>query len=199
MEPCLANLCVLLLQGFLAEGLQRTTAGLGSIIIDSQPLTVALLATLLLGESFTTASAAGLVLGVLGLILLELPQETVLSLPQQLAGGTSCCCCRLGAKASALKRCWLDRCDQSSVGMMAAMPAEVEVAAAMLGKPALTLMQRRCTLLQVWCSMVTCQQRGARRWPSLQSASGPRCGTAGRGGCCWQRRAWLSALSWCPG
>ena len=31
------------LQGFLAEGLQRTSAGLGSIIIDSQPLTVALL------------------------------------------------------------------------------------------------------------------------------------------------------------
>ena len=38
------------MQGFLAEGLQRTSAGLGSVIIDSQPLTVALLAALLLGE-----------------------------------------------------------------------------------------------------------------------------------------------------
>ncbi|KAK9800881.1 hypothetical protein WJX73_005112 [Symbiochloris irregularis] len=73
-------------QGFLAEGLQRTTAGLGSIIIDSQPLTVALLATLLLGENFTSASAAGLVLGILGLTLLEVPQEAVLSLPQQIVG-----------------------------------------------------------------------------------------------------------------
>ncbi|XP_039138652.1 WAT1-related protein At3g02690, chloroplastic isoform X2 [Dioscorea cayenensis subsp. rotundata] len=34
-------------QGFLAEGLQRTSAGLGSVIIDSQPLTVAILASLL--------------------------------------------------------------------------------------------------------------------------------------------------------
>ncbi|CAD5321880.1 unnamed protein product [Arabidopsis thaliana] len=38
-------------QGFLAQGLQRTSAGLGSVIIDSQPLTVAVLASFLFGES----------------------------------------------------------------------------------------------------------------------------------------------------
>lgn len=60
-------------QGFLAEGLERTSAGLGSVIIDSQPLTVAVLAALLFGESIGVVGAAGLVLGVVGLVLLELP------------------------------------------------------------------------------------------------------------------------------
>ncbi|XP_004500419.1 WAT1-related protein At3g02690, chloroplastic [Cicer arietinum] len=60
-------------QGFLAEGLQKTSAGLGSVIIDSQPLTVAVLAALLFGESIGIVGAAGLVLGVVGLVLLELP------------------------------------------------------------------------------------------------------------------------------
>ncbi|KAF7831198.1 WAT1-related protein [Senna tora] len=60
-------------QGFLAEGLQRTSAGLGSVIIDSQPLTVAVLAALLFGESIGIVGAAGLVFGVIGLVLLELP------------------------------------------------------------------------------------------------------------------------------
>ncbi|MCD9560088.1 hypothetical protein HAX54_018530 [Datura stramonium] len=60
-------------QGFLAEGLQRTSAGLGSVIIDSQPLTVAVLAALLFGESIGSVGAAGLVLGVIGLLLLEVP------------------------------------------------------------------------------------------------------------------------------
>ncbi|PIA35321.1 hypothetical protein AQUCO_03500013v1 [Aquilegia coerulea] len=60
-------------QGFLAQGLQRTSAGLGSVIIDSQPLTVAVLATLLFGESIGVVGVAGLVLGVVGLLLLEVP------------------------------------------------------------------------------------------------------------------------------
>ncbi|XP_022141445.1 WAT1-related protein At3g02690, chloroplastic [Momordica charantia] len=60
-------------QGFLAQGLQRTSAGLGSVIIDSQPLTVAVLAALLFGESISLIGAAGLLLGVLGLLLLEVP------------------------------------------------------------------------------------------------------------------------------
>ncbi|XP_031391676.1 WAT1-related protein At3g02690, chloroplastic [Punica granatum] len=60
-------------QGFLAQGLQRTSAGLGSVIIDSQPLTVAILAALLFGESIGVFGAAGLVLGVVGLLLLEVP------------------------------------------------------------------------------------------------------------------------------
>lgn len=43
------------------------------VIIDSQPLTVAVLAALLFGESIGVVGAAGLVLGVIGLVLLELP------------------------------------------------------------------------------------------------------------------------------
>ncbi|PRW56874.1 WAT1-related chloroplastic isoform X1 [Chlorella sorokiniana] len=53
-------------QGFLVEGLQRTSAGLGSVIIDSQPLTVALLASLLFGERLGVAGAAGLLLASSG-------------------------------------------------------------------------------------------------------------------------------------
>ncbi|GMH11281.1 hypothetical protein Nepgr_013122 [Nepenthes gracilis] len=64
-------------QGFLAEGLERTSAGLGSVIIDSQPLTVAILAALLFGESIGSFGAAGLVLGVIGLLLLEVPAVEV--------------------------------------------------------------------------------------------------------------------------
>lgn len=60
-------------QGFLAQGLQKTSAGLGSVIIDSQPLTVAILAALLFGESIGLLGAGGLVLGVIGLLLLEVP------------------------------------------------------------------------------------------------------------------------------
>ncbi|XLT01273.1 hypothetical protein HN51_050624 [Arachis hypogaea] len=41
------------------------------VIIDSQPLTVAVLAALLFGESIGIVGAAGLVLGVVGLVLLE--------------------------------------------------------------------------------------------------------------------------------
>jgi drug/metabolite transporter (DMT)-like permease len=68
-------------QGFLAEGLQRTSAGLGSVIIDSQPLTVALLASLLFGEKLGSAGVAGLFVGVAGLCLLELPPSVITSLP----------------------------------------------------------------------------------------------------------------------
>ncbi|CAK0783696.1 hypothetical protein CVIRNUC_006895 [Coccomyxa viridis] len=64
-------------QGFLAEGLQRTSAGLGSVIIDSQPLTVALLASLLFGERLGLLGFLGLGLGVLGLCLLEVPVEVL--------------------------------------------------------------------------------------------------------------------------
>jgi drug/metabolite transporter (DMT)-like permease len=64
-------------QGFLAEGLQRTTAGLGSVIIDSQPLSVAVLAALLFGEALSGLGIAGLFIGVAGLLLLEVPQEVL--------------------------------------------------------------------------------------------------------------------------
>lgn len=64
-------------QGFLAEGLQRTSAGLGSVIIDSQPLTVAALAALLFGERLRPLGVAGLGVGVAGLALLEVPPDAL--------------------------------------------------------------------------------------------------------------------------
>ncbi|KAJ9533155.1 hypothetical protein QJQ45_018257 [Haematococcus lacustris] len=71
-------------QGFLAEGLQRTSAGLGSVIIDSQPLTVAVLAAILFGETLSSQAVQGLVLGVLGLLLLELPEQSLADAVQAL-------------------------------------------------------------------------------------------------------------------
>jgi drug/metabolite transporter (DMT)-like permease len=50
---------------------------LGSVIIDSQPLSVAVLAALLFGEALSPLGIAGLFIGVAGLLLLELPQEVV--------------------------------------------------------------------------------------------------------------------------
>ena len=56
--------------------MQRTAAGLGSVIIDSQPLTVAVLAALLFGETISVYGYLGLMLGILGLCLLELSPES---------------------------------------------------------------------------------------------------------------------------
>uniref|UniRef100_A0A7S0XEC4 EamA domain-containing protein n=1 Tax=Mantoniella antarctica TaxID=81844 RepID=A0A7S0XEC4_9CHLO len=67
-------------QGCLSEGLQRTSAGLGSVIIDSQPLTVAVLASILYGETLAPAGVFGLFLGVVGLLLLELPRDALIVL-----------------------------------------------------------------------------------------------------------------------
>lgn len=64
-------------QGFLAEGLTRTSAGLGSVIIDSQPLTVAVLAAVLFRERLSAPAILGLLVGVAGLGLLEVPGETL--------------------------------------------------------------------------------------------------------------------------
>ncbi|MBW4621941.1 MAG: DMT family transporter [Cyanosarcina radialis HA8281-LM2] len=69
-----------LFQGFLAEGLVRTTAGLGSVTIDSQPLAVALLSGWLFGEIIGFWGWLGLGLGVLGISLVGLPDEWILSL-----------------------------------------------------------------------------------------------------------------------
>lgn len=78
-------------QGFLAEGLRRTSAGLGSVIIDSQPLTVAVLASLLFGESLGPVAIVGLGLGVIGLVLLEVPLEVLQNVvwPQHLLESSS--------------------------------------------------------------------------------------------------------------
>jgi drug/metabolite transporter (DMT)-like permease len=68
-----------LFQGFLAEGLQRTSAGLGSVMIDSQPLAVALMARFLFNEQVGLWGWLGLTAGVIGITLLGLPQEWIAS------------------------------------------------------------------------------------------------------------------------
>jgi drug/metabolite transporter (DMT)-like permease len=64
-----------LFQGFLAEGLVRTGAGLGSVMIDSQPLAVALLSGLLFGEIIGLWGAVGLGIGILGISLIGVPEQ----------------------------------------------------------------------------------------------------------------------------
>ncbi len=62
-----------LFQGFLARGLGQTGAGLGSVLIDSQPLLVALLARGVYGEAINPVGWLGLLLGLLGILCLGLP------------------------------------------------------------------------------------------------------------------------------
>ncbi|MBW4569379.1 MAG: EamA family transporter [Tolypothrix carrinoi HA7290-LM1] len=69
-----------LFQGFLAEGLVRTGAGLGSVMIDSQPLAVALMSLWLFQEHIGLWGWLGLALGVTGISLIGLPYELILSL-----------------------------------------------------------------------------------------------------------------------
>ena len=64
-----------LFQGFLATGLVRTTAGLGSVTIDSQPLAVAVLSAWLFQERIGIVGIAGLVLGAIGISCVTLPVE----------------------------------------------------------------------------------------------------------------------------
>ena len=82
-----------LFQGFLAAGLQRTGAGLGSVMIDSQPLAVAVMARGLFGEYIGTLGWIGLLWGIAGISLLGLPDEWILSLlhgdTAWLTGGTA--------------------------------------------------------------------------------------------------------------
>lgn len=69
-----------LFQGFLAQGLVRTGAGLGSVMIDSQPLVVALLACWLYGERIGIWGWLGLCLGILGISLIGLPDQWLVGL-----------------------------------------------------------------------------------------------------------------------
>ena len=62
-----------LFQWFLAKGLQGTGAGLGSVLIDSQPLVVALLARWLFAESINPIGWIGLVVGLAGIVCLGVP------------------------------------------------------------------------------------------------------------------------------
>jgi drug/metabolite transporter (DMT)-like permease len=64
-----------LFQGLLARGLAQTGAGLGSVLIDSQPLLVALLARSLYGEEINPVGWVGLLIGLLGILCLGLPPE----------------------------------------------------------------------------------------------------------------------------
>lgn len=66
-----------LFQGFLAEGLVRTGAGLGSVMIDSQPLAVAILCLWLFQERIRFWGWLGLVIGVIGISLIGLPDEWI--------------------------------------------------------------------------------------------------------------------------
>jgi len=64
-----------LFQGFLVTGLARTQAGLGSVMIDSQPLVVALLAWWLYGEVIGLWGWLGLALGLTGIGMIALPPQ----------------------------------------------------------------------------------------------------------------------------
>ena len=69
-----------LFQGFLAEGLVRTSAGLGSVMIDSQPIAVALLSWWLFKEHIGVWGWLGLGLGVIGISLIGLPDDLIFDL-----------------------------------------------------------------------------------------------------------------------
>lgn len=66
-----------LFQGFLAQGLVRTGAGLGSVMIDSQPLAVALMARWLFAEQIGPLGWIGLAFGLMGISLLGLPDHWI--------------------------------------------------------------------------------------------------------------------------
>ena len=69
-------------QGFLAAGLVRTGAGLGSVMIDSQPIAVALLSSWLFGEVIGLWGWLGLSIGIFGISLIGLPDRWIYSLIQ---------------------------------------------------------------------------------------------------------------------
>lgn len=69
-------------QGFLAAGLVRTGAGLGSVMIDSQPLAVALLSSWLFGEIIGIFGFLGLFIGIIGISLIGLPDRWIYSIFQ---------------------------------------------------------------------------------------------------------------------
>ena len=64
-----------LFQIFLAKGLAETGAGLGSVLIDSQPLMVALLARALFGDAINPVGWVGLMFGLVGIICLGVPSD----------------------------------------------------------------------------------------------------------------------------
>ena len=66
-------------QGFLAKGLDRTGAGLGSVMIDSQPLAVAVMARFLFKEWIGPLGWLGLFVGLVGISFIGLPDDWILA------------------------------------------------------------------------------------------------------------------------
>ncbi len=62
-------------QLFLTYGISKTGAGLGSVLIDSQPLIVALLARAIFGNLINPIGWLGLLFGLGGIIFLGFPKE----------------------------------------------------------------------------------------------------------------------------
>ncbi|KKZ14967.1 MAG: membrane protein [Candidatus Synechococcus spongiarum 142] len=67
-------------QGLLSAGLQTTGAGLSSILIDTQPLLVALLARQVFGETINPVGWLGLLMGLGGVACLGLPEPLLRNL-----------------------------------------------------------------------------------------------------------------------
>ncbi len=65
-------------QGFLAQGLERTGAGLGSVMIDSQPLAVAIMARFFFKEWIGPLGWLGLLIGLLGISFIGFPDDWIL-------------------------------------------------------------------------------------------------------------------------
>lgn len=69
-------------QGFLGEGLVRTSAGLGSVMIDSQPLAVAVMSKFLFKEVIGWWGWLGLIIGIGGISLIGIPDHWIYSVVQ---------------------------------------------------------------------------------------------------------------------
>ena len=67
-------------QGLLSAGLQTTGAGLSSVLIDTQPLLVALLARQVFGEAINPVGWLGLLMGLGGVACLGLPEPLLQNL-----------------------------------------------------------------------------------------------------------------------
>lgn len=68
-----------LFQGFLSEGLVHTGAGLGAVLIDAQPMIVAVLSRFILNDVIGLWGWIGLAIGVLGVALCGLPEAAIQS------------------------------------------------------------------------------------------------------------------------
>ncbi|MEB3210485.1 MAG: DMT family transporter [Leptolyngbyaceae bacterium] len=64
-------------QGLLTAGLVNTGAGIGAVLIDAQPLVVAILARFLFGNKIGLWGWLGLAIGIAGICLCGLPEERI--------------------------------------------------------------------------------------------------------------------------